>query len=101
MVAGEASGAGSEAAGELSASGDCANAGTAKAPTNRAAVNKETVRFISFSFWFLTVAKTVLNYLRYSRANQASAKTTVKYGVWSGGASVCRRNALFSIRFEP
>jgi len=69
VIAGEASGIGSEAAGELSAAGDCANAGTAKAPTNRAAVNKETVRFISFSFSVLTVDETVLNYPCYSRAN--------------------------------
>lgn len=61
-------GAGSEAAGEVSAAGDCANAGIAKAPTNRAAVSMETVRFISFSFSVLDGQQTVLNYFSYSRA---------------------------------
>jgi hypothetical protein len=45
-------GAAGDAAGEASIAGLCAKTGAASAPANSAAVNREILRFISFSFSF-------------------------------------------------
>jgi hypothetical protein len=70
------------AAGEASVAGLWARTGAASAPANSAAVNRETVRFISFSFSFLdgdfssrlTFAKAIA--MPFSQIGETSRKSS-------------------------
>ncbi len=77
-----ASAAGAIDAAAAGAAGACAKAGNAIAPANNAAVNIETVRFISFSFFVRLASESSESLSSYCRAIQQNGPKPSKSGLF-------------------
>jgi hypothetical protein len=82
------------AAGDSEAAGDCARAGDASAPANRAAVNNDSVRFISFSsFSFLGTDRLRGTITAIAVPRLKSAKTSTNRVFAKSISSIRQRNS--------